>query len=392
MVNTSDVEIYFVEGKKTGIKMGAPVFFSHKSGSVIHELSQYLRERFVDSGRSSALTTWRSTAYKLAAWWDYLSARDLQWDQAQRQDLLKFRDFFLYKKSKVTGACYASGTVGAYVSVVIDFYHYYNRKGLYSESIVDDDKYQIKGKGKKLPYLSCDLIPRRNDEIIVHPYSPRDYLLFSKTLQKKVSQRDNLIFKLILMSGLRVSEVTSLLISQFLSNENDYPYTYRKIWVLGKGKKRRCIMIPNLLVEEISNYIFKEREIAVKKSGLKDAGALFVTEIKSKRPGRKLSARRIQEIHAQTNLQAGLIRKNKNHDERYDGNFFPKYRVHDLRHTYAVWSYHILKSMGDPEPWKFIQMQLGHKHLDTTINIYLKHVSLLDERVPMANLKEVMGW
>ena len=66
--------------------------------------------------------------------------------------------------------------------------------------------------------------------------------------------------------------------------------------------------------------------------------------------------------------------------------------MHDLRHTYAVWSYHILKSLGDPEPWKSIQIQLGHKHIDTTINTYLKYVSLLDEKVPMNNLQEVMGW
>ena len=376
-------------------------FFSHESGSVIPELSHYLRERYVESGRSSAVTTWRGAAYKLASWWDYLAAKEINWDQASRQDLVKFRDFYIDNKNPLTGASYASGTVGSYVSVVIDFYLYYERKGLYSGSIVDDndiifDRKKSFNKIKKIipKYNSAcsDLIPGRNDEVIVHPYSPCDYRKFSETLQEKNLFRDNLIFKVILMAGLRVSEVANLLISQFIFDQENYSYSYQKIWVTGKGKKRRCVMIPNLLIKEISQYIFEERALAVKKSGIKDIGGLFVTEINSKKPGRKISVRRIQEIHADACLKAGLTRNSRGHENAHEIHLVPKYRVHDLRHTYAVWSYHILKSLGDPEPWKSIQIQLGHKHIDTTINTYLKYVSLLDEKVPMNNLQEVMGW
>ena len=70
----------------------------------------------------------------------------------------------------------------------------------------------------------------------------------------------------------------------------------------------------------------------------------------------------------------------------------PRYRVHDLRHTYAVWTYHIRTSLGDNEPWKWIQSQLGHSTLDTTINTYLKHVSILDRRSNFVDLRKVMGW
>lgn len=397
-MNTSDVEIFFAESTGSGVKVGAPVFFSLASGSVMAEPSQYLRERFVESGRSSALTTWRGAAYKLAMWWDYLAAAEIEWDLATRQDLVEFRDFFLEKKSSVTGLPYASGTVASYVSLVIDFYDFFHAKGLYSGSICDEN-ILIKNNKNHLNRIitrsqsACsDLVPTRNEQIIVHPYSPGDFIKFSQSINSNYSNRDRLIFKIILMSGLRVSEVVNLSFAQFLGDKNEHPYTYQGVWVLGEGKKIRFVMLPNLLINEISEYIFNDRAVAVKSGGVKDISSLFVTSINSRRPGRSLSIRRIQEIHAENCLKAGLIRNSKGYGNNGDRKVFPKYRVHDLRHTYAVWSYHILKSMGDPEPWKWIQTQLGHKHMDTTMNIYLKHVSLLDEKLPMASLQEIMAW
>ena len=32
--------------------------------------------------------------------------------------------------------------------------------------------------------------------------------------------------------------------------------------------------------------------------------------------------------------------------------------------------------MGKREPWKTVQVLLGHRHLSTTIKIYLKHVRI----------------
>jgi len=50
--------------------------------------------------------------------------------------------------------------------------------------------------------------------------------------------------------------------------------------------------------------------------------------------------------------------------------------VHDLRHTYAVLTYHAEVMNGNVEPWKKIQAQLGHKSLQTTIDTYLRYVSV----------------
>jgi integrase len=54
----------------------------------------------------------------------------------------------------------------------------------------------------------------------------------------------------------------------------------------------------------------------------------------------------------------------------------PRHRYHDLRHTYALWTYHALVEQGISEPWKIIQSLLGHAHLSTTLDTYLRVVNV----------------
>ncbi|MGO7530834.1 hypothetical protein [Rhizobium leguminosarum] len=54
----------------------------------------------------------------------------------------------------------------------------------------------------------------------------------------------------------------------------------------------------------------------------------------------------------------------------------PANTFHDLRHTFVVTTYHIMKRLGDRNPWKTISLALGHKSQATTIDIYGKHVTI----------------
>jgi len=94
-VNTSDVVVFFSRGRagEPFIKEGSPVLFSRQDGRILKIPSRYLKYRYVDSGRSRSPNTWRVVAYVLASWWDYLSSREILWDQAIRQDIVDFRDF-----------------------------------------------------------------------------------------------------------------------------------------------------------------------------------------------------------------------------------------------------------------------------------------------------------
>lgn len=69
----------------------------------------------------------------------------------------------------------------------------------------------------------------------------------------------------------------------------------------------------------------------------------------------------------------------------------PKHSVHDLRHTYAVLTYHAERANGNAEPWKKIQAQLGHAHLQTTVDIYLSHVEIFTDQPGLLDVRGMLG-
>jgi len=53
----------------------------------------------------------------------------------------------------------------------------------------------------------------------------------------------------------------------------------------------------------------------------------------------------------------------------------PAFSPHCLRHTCAMWTYIAEKRQGNSEPWKVVQARLGHAHLKTTTDTYLRATS-----------------
>ena len=69
----------------------------------------------------------------------------------------------------------------------------------------------------------------------------------------------------------------------------------------------------------------------------------------------------------------------------------PRHSIHDLRHTYAVLTYHAERANGNAEPWKKIQAQLGHRNLQTTIDTYLSHVEIFTEQPGLLDVRKMLG-
>ncbi|MBK8815507.1 MAG: tyrosine recombinase XerC [Methylococcaceae bacterium] len=141
--------------------------------------------------------------------------------------------------------------------------------------------------------------------------------------------RDLAMFELFYSSGLRLSELSSL-------DMTDLDLNDRSLWVrLGKGGKSRVLPIGAKAVTALQNWVCERSKI----NSLAD-GALFVTT-----KGRRLGQRSIE-------LRLAQWCKNKGIQEHI--------HPHMLRHSFAS---HLLESSQD---LRAVQELLGHSNISTT--------------------------
>lgn len=158
------------------------------------------------------------------------------------------------------------------------------------------------------------------DEVItlIHTITEKDVL----------SLRDRAMVELMYGSGLRVSELVSI-------NISDLDLKERTLKVIGKGKKERIVPLGSYSIESINEYLVRRREL------LKvETDALFLNK-----DGGRITTRSVARI-IKKYLNRCAINKNVS--------------PHTLRHSFAT---HLLGSGADI---RFIQELLGHSSLSTT--------------------------
>lgn len=152
-----------------------------------------------------------------------------------------------------------------------------------------------------------------------------------------VGLRDRAIMELLYSTGMRVSELLAL-------NLSDIDYSNAIVKVRGKGKKERIIPIGSYAMSALKDYLKKRDKLRVKKS----EQALFVSERGNRIPDAKSINRRISKYAKLAGLKKSVT-------------------AHTLRHTFAT---HLLNAGAD---LRSVQELLGHEKLATT-QIYT-HIS-----------------
>ena len=161
-----------------------------------------------------------------------------------------------------------------------------------------------------------------------------DNLLKSPDLESVLGLRDKAMLEILYASGLRVSELINLQVSQL-----DMQVGYLR--TLGKGSKERIVPIGAMAKKAVENYILNSRPALV--SSRKDGGKpeeLFVT-----RRGRGMTRQGFWKLLkgyvAQANIRASVS-------------------PHTLRHAFAT---HLLERGAD---LRSVQQMLGHSDISTT--------------------------
>lgn len=167
---------------------------------------------------------------------------------------------------------------------------------------------------------------------IVHPKEFQD--LIDMCDQTPLGLRNRALLEFLFGSGLRVSELTLLNISDIQKDSNAFR-------VLGKGNKERDVFLNHQTYEAFLAYFEYSRPFLLEKQGLKnEENALFLSH-----RGTRLTPRGVNHILKQLLGRAGITRN---------------LSAHKFRHAFAT---QLLSHGAD---LRSVQELLGHEHISTT--------------------------
>lgn len=426
MNNLFDDEIILFTNKKSDVsalKQGHLSFFilSPEKATLFVEPTLFLYEEYIRNGKTPSPNTWASAAGALKSWFEFLQVIERPWQEASRCDRIDYCDAYLSAVSPRTGEVYSSGTVRGRMIVIREFYEFVFRKGWYHGDIanitkyeevagsnlsIDDDALIHTRRGAAFKRTDKDLPKVRNSSKI-HPFQISELRTLLNHMGPRASDRgddvrpsrDRLFADIGWVVGLRLDEMQQLTTLKFLNMHPDpsQPLLSHALVIKGKGGKIRTVAVPGWLVVDAIAYITGERAEALKKGKISSRSAstaLFLSGLEGNFPGIPISHRRLQQIVEEACFTLGLVDSVECTDPNTGEIYIKKsarYSVHDLRHTYAVVTYHIELKLGNTAPWKKIQAQLGHAHLSTTIDTYLRHVEIFGQNQRMLDVRKLIG-
>ncbi|MBM3357248.1 MAG: tyrosine recombinase XerC [Betaproteobacteria bacterium] len=171
--------------------------------------------------------------------------------------------------------------------------------------------------------------PPRTPKRLPHALSPDEAgRLMELGAGDALAVRDRAMLELLYSSGLRLSELTSLV-------ADDVSFRDATVRVTGKGAKTRVVPVGSFALTALKAWLDERERLA-----RPEVNALFVA-----RSGAPLGARAVQQRVRQWGKKLGLA-----------GKVYP----HVLRHSFAS---HLLQSSGD---LRAVQDMLGHASVSTT--------------------------
>ena len=261
--------------------------------------------------------------------------------------------FYLYLK---TNKKYSMNTINAYLRDIEEFTDFINKVinitdediSLYLAHLYNDNKLSKSSISRKLSSLRTFYNFLVKEGIIEYNYfvninNPKKGLVLPKFINEKditdifdvcmgddpTLERDRLIIEILYSTGIRVSELINIKLS-------DINFYNNEIKILGKGSKERIVIFNDTCRDALNKFIKEGR----KKLYKKDSEYLFIG-----RNNGHISSKYVRDIINKIKVKAGI-----------DGKISP----HVFRHTFAT---DMLNNGADLVSVKDL---LGHESLNTT--------------------------
>lgn len=271
-------------------------------------LAEYIIYLKIERGLSANTVT----SYKrdIEKYLTFLTEKKItQLDEVSRFEILDF-----LQTLRQSGA--ADNSIIRMVSSLRKFHQYLKR-----ESIVSDDPMQLIDTPKKASTLPKAISPQAIEQLLEAPDTTTP-----------LGVRDRTILELMYATGLRISELVNLKLS-------DMHLTMGFIQTMGKGEKERIIPLGEIASQWLDHYLEGARVY------LQDQSAETSEYVFLNSRGKSLSRQGVWKKVKQLALEAGI-----------DQNVTP----HTLRHSFAT---HLLENGAD---LRMVQELLGHADISTT--------------------------
>lgn len=388
---------------------GFAFLVEEESGRPLDIVLRYLISKHLPSRatRKWVRNTLEAEANGLKDFWRFLEARGLEWQDVDLDDLVDYRETQRNMISAKTHEAINDKTIRVRVTHAVGLYTWARSRRLYhgdAFTVSDvmgrtrrsghDPQGQHQGEDTDVRALT-----QRQTQLLMRSLGPLPSEQAFLDREGMPPARGRLCAELGLVGGLRVSEVADLKAWQILDlipggDGRDAPAGVALMLTATKGLVARKVILPVWLLRELELYIRCERAEAIRagvalaaelEKKLSVPQALFVNGLTSgHRVGREIKRKSMQEEFHKAVLRAKLVHNVVKTDpdtlqQRLAST--ATFSFHDLRHTFAVWTYLTEKENGNSEPWKLVQALLGHRHLSTTMNTYLSAVGILEKLV-----------
>lgn len=251
--------------------------------------------------------------------------------EAYKTDLAKFFNYLEIKKvNDLNDVSFA---------LLSEFFNKQLKDGITSTSV---SRYSSSIKGffgfmlrnnyiEKNPALNLNSTKLKRNLPTVLSFEEVDTILEQPNINEKFGLRDKAILEILYSSGLRVSELINLKISDlFIEDE--------VIRVVGKGSKQRIVPIGSSAIKWLGEYLRKLRPLLQKR--MKSENIVFLNS-----KGSKLSRMAIWNIVKKYSESANILKD---------------VHPHTFRHSFAT---HLLEGGAD---LRAVQEMLGHSDISTT--------------------------